>query len=188
MALTRYYAGIKFPVAIPIAMSLMFFSALCRVRRINGQGLPLYLCAFILALLIPTCIFAYADVHKPGESYGYYILAYFSAFAIFLFFEKISTVPKFMVFLGTISYSFYLLHELVIFGTETYLPEMNIFLKIVVIFGITCLISWVCYLCIEDPAQHLGKKILNAIRAKDVVAEPVAVVAVAEDFGVSHKP
>lgn len=187
MAVIRYYAGIKFPVAIPVAMSLMFFSALCRVRRINGQGLPIYLCAFILVLLIPTCTFAYADVHKPGESFGYYILAYFSAFALFLFFEKMATAPKFIVFLGTISYSFYLLHELVIFTTENYFPEINIFLKVLVTFSVTCMISWLCYFIIENPAQRLGKQVLNAIRSRSALVTPRAGVA-ANDIGISGKP
>ncbi|MBB5608606.1 MULTISPECIES: acyltransferase [unclassified Janthinobacterium] len=164
MALSRYYMGIKFPVAIPIAMGLMFFSAICRIRRINGQELPIFLGALLLISLVPTCLFAYADITKPGEGGAYYIVAYFLAFFIFIFFEKIKKVPEVLVFLGSISYSFYLLHELVIFFVRKYFLEMTAPLEFFGVLLITIFVSWLSFFFIENPAQSFGRKILNSLK------------------------
>lgn len=166
MSLGRFYFGIKFPVAIPIAMSMMFFTTLCRMRRLDGQNLPILLGAILLVSLIPTCLLAYADVDKPGESSGYYITAYFSAFLLFFFFENLKKVPYILVFLGGISYSFYLLHELVIFFVREYFSKFNIILNFVFVFFLTIVISWICFLFIEMPAQNFGRKVLRIIKNK----------------------
>jgi peptidoglycan/LPS O-acetylase OafA/YrhL len=164
MALGRFYLGVKFPVAIPIAMGMMFFSTICRIRRINGLKLPMLLGMILLVSLVPTCLLAYADVTKPGESSGYYITAYFLSFLIFLIFEKIKKVPGFFVFLGGISYSFYLLHELVIFFMRKYFFQTNSIVEFFIVLFLTIIVSWISFFFIENSAQSFGKKILVFIK------------------------
>ena len=170
MALARFYVGIKFPVAIPIAMAMMFFTTICRVRRINGLSLPVLLGIILLISLIPTCLLAYADVTKPGESSGYYIAAYFLSFLLFFFFEKIKKVPTVLIFLGSISYSFYLLHELVIFCVKKYFSELNLVSVFFTVLLITIFISWISFFFIEKPAQNSGRKLLNFVKNRYPIA------------------
>ena len=166
MALSRYYAGVKFPVAIPIAMALMFLSTLARIRRLNDEKLPYGLAGFILALLVPICIFAYADTTQPDETSVHYIAAYAIALILFFIFEKLVTMPKSLVFLGSISYSFYLLHELVIFMIDKYVPEINIVMRTLIVLVITIAVSTLCFYLVEKPAQKFGNNLLKGIRVR----------------------
>lgn len=168
MGLLRYYVGIKLPVAIPIAMALMFLSALARIRRLNGHALPYGLACLILVLFVPTCIFGYADAIEPDQKSVHYIAAYTISIVLFFVFEKLRDMPKHLVFLGTISYSFYLMHELVIFMVDSYAPDLNIALRICVVFALTVGISVICFYLVEKPAQSFGNNLLKKIRSRRV--------------------
>ena len=69
---------------------------------------------------------------------------------------------KYFVFQGKISYSFYLIHLILIAILFRFQPDMNLFLSLIVIYSITIILSTGLYFSIEKPCIQLGKKYFSS--------------------------
>lgn len=65
---------------------------------------------------------------------------------------------KYFVFQGKISYSFYLIHLILIAILFRFQPDMNLFLALFVTSSITIILSTGLYFSVEKPCIQLGKK------------------------------
>ncbi|MCY0108618.1 acyltransferase [Pseudomonas monsensis] len=115
-AVGRFYLAKKIPVALPLCLSIMFFGSLWRdvslgvadshVRRLVAVWLALF-----VVLLVPICLLAYTTDHGHKENPFTYLISYLigmaSALVVTLYLRR---TLKSLTFLGTISYSVYLIH------------------------------------------------------------------------------
>lgn len=112
----RYVLEKKVPVAIPLAMSLMFFGSLWRsvsigvATRSDIKMCLAYLLTFLVALA-PICLMSYNKDYGNGENASSYIASYLIGIAVTtLLTTRLKLNAGFLVFLGSISYSVYLIH------------------------------------------------------------------------------
>lgn len=154
----RFLFEIKLPVALPIALSLMFFATDVRFSRLKSEPVSRFRVSALMAMLIVACQFAYGADDNPYR----YMLAYFLAIGLFIFFEKCTAVPGWLVFFGSISYSLYLMHPIVLnfFHAENY-TVWSVALAFVLTVGISTLSWWF----VEKPFQRLGRDINKGVRA-----------------------
>ncbi|MHC5829050.1 MAG: acyltransferase family protein, partial [Nostoc sp.] len=66
---------------------------------------------------------------------------------------------KWMRFLGTLSYSLYLVHYIVIFAVKTYLPQLHKFPQVGISLLISLALAYLTYQFIELPIGQLRKKL-----------------------------
>jgi peptidoglycan/LPS O-acetylase OafA/YrhL len=165
MAAGRFAIGVKLPVALPIGLMLMFFGAELRLARQADEALPAARIAHLLASLAVVCLLGYS--RGVGDNPYRWILAYSLGVVLFLHFERVKNMPAALVFLGTISYSIYLLHPLVIsiFGNDEPITA-------VWIVSCTLLAATASYYFIEKPFQRIGKRLGSAAPAGAAQAQP----------------
>lgn len=161
-AVLRFLFEKKFPVALLIALSLMFFATDLRFSRNKNEPVSYFRVAALISMLIVSCQLAYG-IHTGSDDNPYrFILAYILAICLFIFFEKCSTVPGYLVFFGSISYSLYLMHPIVLnfFHAE----DFNVF-SIAIAFSLTVGVSTLSWLFIEKPFQRMGRHINKGVMA-----------------------
>ncbi|CNF37719.1 acyltransferase family protein [Yersinia frederiksenii] len=167
-AYTRWQLEMKIPVAVPLAMSLMFFGVLWREATINDNKRALnysvvWICSFIVMLPV-ICFLAYSKNFGFSENPIAYWATYTSALLFFLLFTSIiKIISRYLVFMGTISYSLYLLHQ---FFLELISSNTSIgsgFNLVYFCFYITIVIvaSTISYFTIEKPSVKFCRNILN---------------------------
>lgn len=166
LALMRFFFGIKFPVALPIALSLMFFATDLRFSRIRGEAVSSVRSAVLVITLTVVCLFAYGSGLGVDENPYRFIAAYILAIALFVFFERLKVVPVSMVFFGSISYSFYLLHPIVL--KFFHVEEFNA-LHLAVAFLLTLGVATISWKYVEKPFQRVGREINNAERERRII-------------------
>ncbi len=89
---------------------------------------------------------------------------------IFLTADRMPLLAKFltlkpMLFLGSISYSLYLWHFIVLSALKTYdLTVASHLLNFILVYGITVALSAVTYLVIEKPSNDFGRRLVNRNR------------------------
>lgn len=176
----RYVTGKALPVAIPLALFVMFVGLLWRLATVENnciarRGMMILLPCF--ALVMPAVAkLAYADEALR------YIATYFIAIGIFLLFTtKIKLQGFVLSFLGRISFSIYLFGSLVQKAFEHYLAAgwqgmgLPLHLAIAGMMAITVAIAALVYRFVEAPAIKRGKSIIgfrlrSAPKAADAVA------------------
>jgi peptidoglycan/LPS O-acetylase OafA/YrhL len=170
MAAARFVTGLKLPVALPIALMLMFFGAELRLARLAGEFLPLRRIAVLLVSLVGVCMLGYS--HGAGDNPYRWALAYTLAVGLFLCFERAKTMPATLVFLGTISYSVYLLHPLAIsfFGNDEAISALWI-------VSSTLLAATASYYLIEKPFQRIGRHVREMKRPQGLAEQAGAAPA-----------
>lgn len=108
-------------------------------------------------------LFILTGLATAGAFYAHGILLAIISIGVLLVIEFVKKVPKPFLLLGTISYSLYLTHNLIVTRFEAiakrFFPHMHI--SIVLILSIcTCLIlAYIYYVIIEKPTINLGKRI-----------------------------
>lgn len=116
LAFVRYHFERKLPVAIPLCMSLMFFGSIWRevslgVESHTAKKLSTIYVSFFLLLIIPISFMAYNRDYGHGENSLSYIVSYLIGVALTIALTtKLKIYNKKSIFLGTISYSIYLVH------------------------------------------------------------------------------
>ena len=170
LALARYLLEKKLPVALPLSLSIMFFSALLQKVVIEKDKKALeyvkkYLVLFIVMIPLISLL-AYNKNMGYNEVWYRYTLSYFSAIIIFLWmiWAKISTTLG--VYLGRISYSMYLFHPIVMESGRSLLlniyHSLGIFLAICVLIILVVIVATVIYYLIERPFMQLSKRVALA--------------------------
>lgn len=179
----------KLPVALPLALSLMFFGSVWRqwlLAEHSAQltrNLRMLLIAFAL-LLPPTLIMAYSKDMGTGETWGRYCFTYALAIVSFLLLTRsVRLNHPVLVWLGAISYSLYLLHPSMLMlsdyllnnslprpfvqGNTREVALLSALLATVLTLGA----AHVSFRCIESPFIEFGKR-LNNRKAK---TQPISV-------------
>ncbi|TWI47269.1 peptidoglycan/LPS O-acetylase OafA/YrhL [Pseudomonas duriflava] len=169
MGVARGWLDQKLPVAFPLALSLMFFGSLWRdtlltlSSRASRRPIVMLLLAYAV-LLPPTFIAGYSTDMGNGETWTRYLFTYALAFLTFLLLTtRIRLESYWLVWLGTISYSVYLLHPSIALladwlGRQPFfaLPPLGLALAATLA---TLLLAHLCFQHIERPFIGLGRKL-----------------------------
>jgi len=170
MALTRFETNKKLPVALMLGLSIMILGFI--LRRFNDGDTALkrtkiiYFFTTFSICLIPITLLAYNQNYGFDEHWYNYFVPYLTATFIFLIFSYFKFQNSVMVLLGSISFSVYLLHTLVIdlFTQLDIYRNFNPLTLTCLFFLITITISTICYYAIEKPVIKLGKRLLIRIQ------------------------
>ena len=170
-AVIRFMLHKKVPVVLPLGLSVMFLGALWRQLTLEGSPVAKRLFSLIFIpfcfLLLLTILVAYHDDNPLA-----YLTCYFSALMIFLI-STGSHYPRdrLFSFLGTISYSLYLIHPILPYfalksQTMTDLANSSPLSFEVLLVTASVLLSWLSYRLLEKPSIRLGHNIVRDLRSK----------------------
>ncbi|EZP77633.1 acyltransferase [Parageobacillus genomosp. 1] len=184
LSVARYITEIKLPVAVPLALSIMFFGILWMRLHFKQEGIKkkqVYTVLFvILGMIVPISLLAYNKDYGYEESWYRYTLSYYTAIGMFvLFTTKVKLVNPVFIFLGKISYSLYLMHLIVsalIFEHSLFGHAIkNIYLLMAISLIISLITSTITYYLVEKPFIKLGKNLVKKITttSKDNLSKAV---------------
>lgn len=169
LAVVRELTERKIPVALPLALSLMFFGSIWRQWLLAEHSRQLTRCLVLvlgayLLLLPPTLLLAYGENLIEGEAGGRYLLTYAAAIGSFLLLTRnLRLDHPVLVWLGSVSYSLYLLHPSVLLLSQYLLHDLQLhplytsLLATVLTLGVAHL----SFRCIETPFIQWGKRLNN---------------------------
>ncbi|WP_268797022.1 acyltransferase family protein [Pseudomonas huanghezhanensis] len=169
MGAVRAVTERKLPVALPLALSLMFFGSVWRQwllgehSRQLTRNLLLLLVGFAV-LLPPTLIMAYNKDMGTGETWGRYLFTYFVAISSFLLLTRsVRLHHPALVWLGAVSYSLYLLHPSMLMLSHWLLEPTGASPLIVALFAtvLTLGFAHLSFRLIETPFIQLGRRLNN---------------------------
>jgi len=161
----RFYAGIKLPIILPISLSFMFYGSILRhylLGEKKGQNFqPIILFLFIFTILFFTLKFNYQD-----GWFKWYLTNFISFSLCILLLTKYKIKNTILLYFGKISYSFYLLHGVIIavlfsqFNTlvETWFGWL---LVSILSLAVTTLISHFSYRFIEYEVGLISKRFIK---------------------------
>jgi len=169
MAGARFVTERKLPVALPLALSLMFFGSIWRQWLLGehsaqlNRSLTLLLCAY--ALFLPfTFVLGYNQDMGNGETWGRYLFTYAFAISTFLLLtRRLRLTHPLLLWLGAISYSLYLLHPSMLMLSQYLLSGLKLSPLLIAVFAtlLTLGAAHLCYRFIELPFINLGKRLNN---------------------------
>lgn len=162
VAFIRGLYAIKLPLALPLALSLMFFGSVYKCKLIDhNYQIRKFISAYILSyfLIIPViCIFGYNLDLGRGENWIKYTITYYSGLVLFITITKTKSNTTITEYLGKISYSIYLFHPIFIYLVITY-TNLTWYYSLVIISTLTLIFSHFTFKFIERSSIQLGKKI-----------------------------
>lgn len=176
MAGLRFTTSLKLPVALALALQLMFFGYLYRLwlvdRSVSGHQIAILLMIVALTLAC-ACPLAYSHDYGMGERWQRYLASYYTAIAVFGFVSLTRTTSRVLSFVGRISYSFYLLHTLVlalvIGAIERGLLSLSslgdLAWYLALSLACACAASWTCYRLVELPGIGVGRRLASMVSA-----------------------
>ncbi len=167
LSAARGYFHVKLPVAVPMAMTLMFLAGYIRHRRLAAMAFPRIDVLSYLLTLIPVCLMGYGSRVAPGDDAYRWMLAYTVGLCLFLAFEVMADAPPFFVFLGSISYSIYLMHEVVIKLLRIFFGTGPTLLGGLLTMAVIVLVSWASYKFVERPCQRAGRMLIGRLSKVD---------------------
>lgn len=177
MAVVRELSERKLPVALPLAMSLMFFGSIWRQWLLAEHSHQLSRClllvlgAYVL-LLPPTLLLAYGDNLIDSEAGGRYLFTYASAIGSFLLLTRSLRLDHpALVWLGSVSYSLYLLHPSMLLLSQYLLRDLHVLPLYAALLATVLTLggAHLSFRCIETPFIQWGKR-LNHRHAKTQTA------------------
>lgn len=150
-------------------LSIMFFGALCRMlyeRHTRSLGFCIAALALFWLILYPLAgWFVLQIASHPAETIRLF-LPYSIAIALFLIFLfKVKLRFGFLVWLGQVSYSLYLLHDVVIYALgglrNTFTPWLvpGVLSYVLISLLAAILVSAITYKLIEHPTHQLGTRL-----------------------------
>jgi len=162
-------------IVLPFHLSIMFWGALFRyfhdnpdftVHIFNKQISikALFITLTIILLMIPVIAFTKGLITDNFKLIQLGI-SYFFGISIFIFFSIIYKIKnKFLIWIGTISYSMYLFHPIVFYTlfwwlqnyAPTILTEMNLGIYIIVNIVLSIIFSSIVYYLVEKPNIRLS--------------------------------
>lgn len=167
MAVVRNVMLIKLPLAIPLTLSIMYFSSYYRYFVIERDGLAKkYSNRYLIIYVVLIPIISYYGYNYDfgyGESWEKYTLTYFLGMALFLFVCGIKYSSKLMEYTGKISYSVYVFHPLVILIIQetSFFNSFQGLFKVLFTLVLTILFSHFSYTLIEKPFINVGRNLRN---------------------------
>jgi len=179
MGMVRAVTERKLPVALPLALSLMFFGSVWRQwllgehSRQLTRNLVMLFVAFTV-LLPPTLIMAYSKDMGTGETWGRYVFTYAFAITSFLLLTRsVRLNHPALVWLGAVSYSLYLLHPSMLMLSEFLLKPTGASALTIALFAtlLTLGAAHLSFRLIETPFIQLGKRLNN----RNAKTHPVSV-------------
>lgn len=184
MAVLKWQTGIDFPIAFPLSLSVMFTGWYWRIYHeldsVSKNKITLVLMSFLPIWWV---------IFKIG--YQSYALTYFNSYVIaismVLLFALFKIKHPILRFLGNISYSLYLVHDIIGMHVLPWLMSLSLpfyhahFAWTVLPFLITALftilVSTVLHYFIEKPGIALGKRISSRLTVKkDLILQPLPTV------------
>jgi peptidoglycan/LPS O-acetylase OafA/YrhL len=165
MSALRGILHVRLPVALPMALTLMFLAAYIRSCRLMAKPIPGIMIVSYIVTLIPICLLGYSTNLSGADDPYRWMLAYLIGLLIFLLFESFADAPSVAVFMGTISYSVYLLHQALIKASRSLFGSKNIIADTAFVLTFTIAASWIVYRLVEIPSQRLGKTLIKRIQA-----------------------
>lgn len=162
----RYLSGKPVPVAIPLALAMMFLGLLWRLYTLERTPIARALTPFVVAFFVMTVpVIASLGYGALGMRYT---ATYLAAAAIFFVFTTgIKLQSRILAWLGMVSYSVYLCGNLVQKSLERQVGawaaslDIPVHALIAVAMVITLLIAWLTYTRVELPAIRLGKSLVQ---------------------------
>ncbi|WP_277981518.1 acyltransferase family protein [Sphingomonas phyllosphaerae] len=162
----RFVTGKQVPVAIPLALFVMFIGLLWRLATVeanlSARRAVMWLCSALLVLMPVIATLAY------DEGALRYTLTYYLATGSFLLFtSRIKLTGAILAYLGTISYSVYLFGSLVQKTFEHFLAAwwqdlgLPLHLAIAGMMLVAIGIASLVYRFVEAPAVTVGKAIIQ---------------------------
>jgi len=180
MATFRYKLELKLPVALLLGLAIMFLGMLWRKSTLEKS---LYVNAkvfrqliiILIIVLIPLTLLAYSKNFGNNEVWYRYLISYLTALLLFKLFSHYKSPSRFLTYLGSISYSMYLLHPIVgidlpvkLFTQQYCNSHKFLFVALFWIFSLTA--SSICYYLIEKPCIRLGKRLSGLNITEKVVS------------------
>jgi peptidoglycan/LPS O-acetylase OafA/YrhL len=173
MSALRGLLHVMLPVAIPMALTLMCLGGHIRNCRLITKPIPRIMVVCYIVSLIPICLFAYSANMRGSDDPYKWMLAYSAALCLFLLFESFGDAPSVAVFMGTISYSVYLLFPAVIKVDRLVFGSKNIIVDVGFTLMLTTVFSWVVYRVVELPSQRWGKTVIKRMQESVTPNEPL---------------
>lgn len=186
LAAGRYATGIALPVALPLALFVMFVGMLWRLHLIEGVAEARRALTLLVGLFVPLfpviAVLAYSGGGGPGIPALRYIVTYYAAFALFFLLTtrwRIET-PLF-AWLGALSYSIYLFGGLtqrwLLYLLHDRWPEgLPLHILLIPIYAITIAAAALVYNMVERPAIRLGRSLMVRLDLLPARREQIAEV------------
>lgn len=170
LAIARYLLVMKLPVALPLALSLMFFGTLWRQAKLTdlleAKRLVHWQLVIILLAIVPISVIGYNHDFGYHEHWQPYLISYLLAITVFvLCTTRIRIDWKPAVFLGEISYSIYLMHSCVpLFAIKAGLgPEIMASHSLLYWCLLAMLVipaAWLTYNLVEQPFNRWSHRLI----------------------------
>lgn len=169
LAVLRDMTERKLPVALPLALSLMFFGSIWRqwllgeYSRALTRSLVLVVGAYGV-LLPPILMLGYRLDMGNGETGTRYLFTYAAAISSFVLLTHfVQLKHPALVWLGGVSYSVYLLHPSMLMLSNLLLDSLQVapLYHALLASVLTLAIAQLCFRFIETPFIQLGKRLNN---------------------------
>lgn len=176
----RFLTGKAVPVAIPLALFVMFVGMLWRLATIEQDALARRSVVLLLALFAVVMPIVANFAYDEGALR--YTITYYLAIGIFLLFTtKVKLQNPILSFLGRISYSVYLFGSLVQLSIDHYFGEalraagVPLHGSILVSMLLATVVAALVYRWVEAPAIAAGRAIIrNRLRTAPKAVDRVA--------------
>lgn len=169
MAGARYTTGIKLPVAVPMALSIMLFGMLWRFSSIGRADFSKKIVYGLLAVIglasLIVSVLAYSHDYGFHETWYRYALSYGTALFLFVVFSTVVwTRSPVLAYLGKISFSIYLFGPITQHGIAYAVPALlsgawPAYLFVLIVLCGTIMVASAVYHLIEAPSIRMGKKV-----------------------------
>ncbi|CAI0934849.1 acyltransferase family protein [Serratia grimesii] len=168
MGIAKRKFEVALPVALPLALSLMAFGGLWRAYLLEGNLAAKKLAKtyiVIFLFVIPMVSFLSYGM-EPGHTLRYTLTYYLSMLSFVLLTTRLKIKNKYMVFMGVISYSMYLIHPSLLIVYESLIADFSeggrYFFGVIGVI-LTLPVSYLVYRFIELPSIKLGRKVKSHI-------------------------
>jgi peptidoglycan/LPS O-acetylase OafA/YrhL len=165
LAAARYWLDKKLPVAVPLALVLMFFGLLFRRGLLMGEVLSRRLAgALALAFFVAMPAIALLAYNKDfgfDERWNVYLASYYVAFlAFFVLATRARLDAPFFAWIGRISYSIYLFHPLVIIALREPLAALGLNWSVTFAIMVVAILAFcdIVYRVVEAPAVSFAHR------------------------------
>ena len=175
MAYARYHTGMGLPVALPLALFMMFFGMVWRRATLDGEAYAvkqskILIAAFIVSVPLVS-VLAYNFDTGNGETWHRYTFSYFAAMMIFALMTTLVKIQSALfAWLGAISYSVYLFGWVCTSLLMTLFPglihDTPAHLLVVLSILLTIVVSSGVYYGLEKPAIVMGRKVASMVDQK----------------------